>query len=75
MNRCAFCNTVMDDVGRAGVGPPQWVCPTCGAEESYGIEKLPDPEQLVQKGEELIELAEELDGGSVLARNLRKKFS
>lgn len=56
----------MDDESRGGMGPPHWVCPTCGLEASFGIERLPDPQKLRRRSETLSKMADRLEEGGPL---------
>lgn len=66
MSRCPFCRTMMDDQARGGMGPPEWVCPTCGLEANYGITRLPDPDKLRRRSETLADMADRLEEGGPL---------
>lgn len=68
MNPCDFCRFPMDGHSR-GPGLTQWECTRCGYESWRSGFSLPDPERLRAEGWMLIQLAEDIEHGSVDLRH------
>lgn len=65
MKRCGFCHTMMQEISRGTLVETHYECPTCGYEDIYGPYRLPDPELLRSRAEELEDLAEQVESSEL----------
>jgi hypothetical protein len=59
---------MLDLVSGGGMRVETFECPVCGARESYGIERLPDPDRLRERSEQLEQLAEDVESSELATR-------
>lgn len=60
---------MMDDASLAGaIQRTEYACRVCGSEWSYGVTRLPDPDQLRQEAEQLEQLATDVEESRLAAR-------
>lgn len=65
---CRFCRSALEDVSNHSAGIDTRECPTCGARESIGVERLPDPDRLRDRSETLEQLADEIEESEIASR-------
>lgn len=68
-NGCPFCRSLMEITSTSShMHVDTWRCRTCGAQRSYGWEKLPDPDKLRKRSEKLERLADEVENSELASR-------
>lgn len=65
---CRFCRSALEIVSNHSLTADTYECPVCGARESYGVERLPDPDQVRDRAEQLEQLADELETSELASR-------
>lgn len=68
MRRCPFCETTLEQISGGGMRVDTYECPVCEYRESYGLERLPDPDRLRDRADDLEQLAEEIETSELAAR-------
>lgn len=67
MRTCPFCEAVLECVSGGGLEVETWRCPLCHYRESYGLERLPDPDRLRDRAEDLEAIADQVENSELAA--------